>query len=199
MGRRLVAFVAVASVLSGCAHVHRIDPVASGPELDELNRGLQRREVSVELVSSVPYRPGVKLRAESVRVAADSTSMTLLREPSDVEALWGKPRYGVKRDTTLSTSAIIRVTISNRFRGALDGALIGLGIGGTGGALWGAATGESPDLGPPSASKGAAFNGVLFGVLGLVVGLVYGVVAGSSDVYDFTEGPGESSQRDTRR
>jgi hypothetical protein len=199
MGRRLVAVVAVASILSGCAHVHRIDPVASGPELDELNRALQGKRISVELVSKVSHGLGVKLNAESVRVAADSTSLTLLREPSDVEALWGKPGYGVKRDTTLSTSAISRMTITNRLRGALDGALIGLGIGGTGGALWGAATGESPDLGPPSASKGAAFNGVLFGVLGLVVGLVRGVVVGSSDVYDFTEGPGESSQRDTSR
>jgi hypothetical protein len=199
MVRRIVAVVAVASVLSGCAHVHRIDPVASGSELDELNRALQRKRVSVELVSSVPHRLGGKLFAESVHVAADSTSLTLLREPGDVEALWSRPSYGVKRDTTLSTSAISRMTITNIFRGALDGALIGLGIGGTGGAVWGAATGESPDLGPPSASKGAAFNGVVFGMLGLVVGLVCGVVVGSKDVYDFTEEPGELSQRDTRR
>ncbi len=199
MARKIVAAVAVASVLSGCAHVQRIDPVASGPELDDLNRALQGQRVSVELVSKVPHRLGVTLSAESVRVAADSTFLILLCEPSDASALWGEPSYGVKRDTTLSTSAISRVTATSRLRGALEGALVGLGIGGAGGALWGAATGQSPDLGPPSAGKGAAFNGVFFGVLGLIVGLVYGVVVGSKDVYDFTEGPAESSQRGTRR
>jgi hypothetical protein len=193
MGRRLVALVAVASVLSGCAHVHRIDPAASGPELDDLNRHLQHREVSVELVSSAAYRPGVSLRAESVRVAADSTSLSLLHEPGDISALLelGEAKYSARRDITLGTSAIGRVSTRNRFRGALDGALIGLGIGGTGGALWGAATGESPYLGPPSAAKGAAFNGVVFGVLGLAVGLVYGAILGSRDVYALTEGSRE--------
>jgi hypothetical protein len=189
MGRRLVALVAVASVLSGCAHVHQIDPAASGAVLDDLNRHLQHREVSVELVSSAPYRAGASLRAENVRVAADSTSLSLLHGRDDVSALLylGAPKYSARRDITLRTSAISRVSARNRFRGALDGALIGLGIAGTGGVLWGAATGQSPDLGPPSAAKGAAFNGVFFGVLGLAVGLVCGAIFGSRDVYAFAE------------
>ena len=72
--RRFVALVAVASLLSGCAHVRRINP-SSATELDDLNRRLHSREASIELVTEVTYREGAKLRAERVRVRADSTSL----------------------------------------------------------------------------------------------------------------------------
>jgi hypothetical protein len=186
MVRRIVAVVAVAFVLSGCTHVHRIDPVASASELDDLNRALQRRRVSVELVSRYPWGLGEKLVAEGVCVAADSTSLTLLLEPADFSALWGVRSYGVKRDTTLSTSAISRMTTTNRFRGTLDGGLLGLGIGVTLGALVGGALAVSdPWFGP--VEEAAAAVGLLFGIIGTGVGLVTGAIAGSREVYDFVE------------
>ena len=183
MVRRIVAVVAVAFVLSGCTHVRRIDPVASASELDDLNRALQRRRVSVELVSRYPWGLGEKLVAEGVCVAADSTSLTLLLEPADFSALWGVRSYGVKRDTTLSTSAISRMTTTNRFRGALDGTLLGLGIGVVFGALLFAGIDE-PSLEPGEA---AAIGSVVLGIIGTGIGLVTGTIVGSRDAYDFVD------------
>ena len=183
MARKIVAVVAVASLLSGCTHVHRIDPVASGPELDDLNRALQRRRVSVEAVGSVPHRRHVKLRAEGVRVAADSTSLIVLREPSEISGLWGEPRYGVKRDTTLSTSAIRRMTATTRLQGAVDGAVVGLGMGVALGAILGA-TGPKGLL---TTGEAAAAGGLILGALAAGVGLVVGATVGSREVYDFVD------------
>jgi outer membrane murein-binding lipoprotein Lpp len=186
MASRIVAAVAVASVLSGCAHVHRIDPVASGSDLEDLNRAVQRRQVSVELVSSVPHRAGVTLRAEGVRVGADSTSLTLLLEPSEVSALWGEPSYGANRDSTLSTSAISRVTTRNRLRGAFDGVLVGLGVGVALGAVVGAVLATSdPWFGPVEEAIPA--SGLFFGIVGTGVGLVTGAIVGSREAYDFVD------------
>ena len=198
--RRFVALVAVASVLSGCAHVHRVNP-ASATELDDLNRHLHNRETSIELISDATYREGVKLRAERVRVQADSTSLFLLRERGDVLALaeLGLSKYSSESEVALGTSEVDRVSTRNRPRGAFDGALIGLMIGGTGGAIWGAATGESPSLGPPSATEGAIFNGLLFGFLGLVAGTVFGGIVGSIDVYDLVDQPRDTQRPNGRR
>ena len=188
--RRFVALVAVASVFSGCAHVRRVNP-SSATELDDLNRRLHGREASIELVSDVTYREGTKLRAERVRVWADSTSLLLLPERGDVLALakLGLSKYSSESEIALRTSEVDRVSTRSWLRGAFDGALIGLMIGGTGGAIWGAATGESPSLGPPSASEGAVFNGLLFGFVGLAAGAVFGGIMGSTDVYDLVEQP----------
>ena len=167
MARRIVAAVAIASVLSGCAHVHRIDPVASEPQLDDLNRALQGQRVSVELVGSVRepnavFSSGWGLLAEMVHVAADSTSLTLLR--------------GAKRDTTLSTSAISSITITHRLRGGLYGLGAGFAVGGAIGGImvWRVEGAEYALLGI-----------VALGVLGSVAGLIYGTIAGANDVYDF--------------
>jgi len=124
---RIIAAVALALTLFGCSHVHRVDPAASGPELDDLNRTLEDRRVSVETAAGVSRGAGAVLRAERVRVAPDSTFMTLLLEPRDVEALVSEPVYWARRDTVLSTSAIGRMTTTNRFRGVLDGAVVGIG------------------------------------------------------------------------
>jgi hypothetical protein len=85
MARRIVAAVALLTVLSGCAHVHRIDLVRSESDLQDLNRAVRHRRVSVQVAHRVPHRLPMTLRAESVRAAADSTSLTLLLEPGDVQ------------------------------------------------------------------------------------------------------------------
>jgi hypothetical protein len=180
VARRIVAAVAVASVLSGCAHVHRIDPALAGPELGELNRALERRRASVEVLHSVPHRLPVKLRAERVRVAADSTHLTLLLEPGDIEAMWGEPAYGVRRDTTLCTSTITRVTTTNRLRGTLDGTLLGLGIGLAFGAVLGSLIDD-----PWPAETRAMIGGLFFGMVGTGAGLATGAIVGSREVYVF--------------
>jgi hypothetical protein len=182
MVRRIVAVIAVSSVLLGCAHVHRIDPIASVSDRGHLNTAVQHRRVSVELVGSYPWRPDEKLNAENVRVAADSTSLTLLLEPSEMSALWGEPSHGAKRDTILSTLAITRMTTKSRLRGVLDGSLLGLVIGAVGGAILFAAIDD-----PVPVEDRAVIGGVVFGVIGTGVGLVLGAVVGSRDVYDLAE------------
>ena len=181
MGRRIVALLTVMSVLSGCTHIHRIDPVGSESDLQDLNRALQRRSVSVELPHRAPHGLPVTVRAERVHVDADSTSLTLLLDPGDMLALWGDPSYVTKRDTTLSTSAIIRMTTTNRFRGALDGTLKGLGIGVAFGALFGLVIGD-PSL---STEETVAMGAIAFGAIGIGTGLAVGAMVGATHTFEF--------------
>ena len=181
MARRILTLVAIASIFSGCAHVHRVDPTLPQAELDCLNRAIQNRRVSVELAGGTPSRAPARLRAEGVHVAADSTALTLLREPSEVEALWGEPRYAVRQDTVLNTLAIARLSTTSRSRGALDGTLLGLGIGVAIGALLGLRMDD-----PAPADARAVYGGFFCGVLGTGIGLVVGIGSGSTHVFDFT-------------
>ena len=169
MVRRVVAAIAVGAVLSGCAHVHRIDPVASTPQRESLNLALQGRRVSMELVSTEQRPFGATLRAERVRVAADSTSLTLLR--------------GAKRDSTLSTSAISSITITSRLRGALHGLGLGFAVGATIGAVIG--VGEAGEGNDFSTGESVGFGVVVLGILGSAPGLVIGAIVGAREVYDF--------------
>jgi hypothetical protein len=121
------------------------------------------------------------MRAESVSVAADSTSLTLLLEPGEVSALWGEPRFGVMRDTTLSTSAIGRMSTRSRFRGALDGALVGLGAGVALSVLLSAASDDDWY----AHEEMTALGGLVLGIVGGGIGAALGVVIGSSEIYVF--------------
>jgi len=193
MANRIIVVLAVVIALSGCAYVHRIDPVASGTDLEDLNRALSGRRVSVELMGSVANRHGATLHAESVLVAADSTSMTLLREPSDIEALWGEPSYGVRRDTTLSTSAIHRLSITRPGPGVVRGLRRGFLIGATVGAVVGAVSFKGPDLILDSRAVSAGFGAAILGVTGAGVGSIVGAIVGGPEVYDFAVTPPDSS------
>jgi len=186
MVRRLVAIITAASVLHGCAAVQRpFDPIASESGLEDLNRVLRGRSVMIELFHSVEYQRGRGFRAENVRVGEDSTSFTLLR--------------GAKRDSTLSTSAIDRITITRRLRGAFSGALVGFGAGFAAGAVLGAASyepsGDDWGVGPGSSGGAAVWGGVFMGIIGSGVGLIIGAVAGHEEVYDFVyRRPHDSSE-----
>jgi uncharacterized protein YcfJ len=122
MSKRIVAIVAVASVLCGCAHVHPAGPVVPGPPLDDLNRALRNRELTVELSTST-----TGLKAESVSVMPDSISMTLCS--------------GARRDTTVSAREVRTITATSHARGAVDGALLGFAVGGARGAAVGGVVG----------------------------------------------------------
>jgi hypothetical protein len=182
MIRRAVAALAAVSILSGCAHIHQVDPVASESDREDLNRAVRDRLVSVEVPHGVPHRRPVSMRAESVRVGADSTSLTLLLEPGDISALWGEPEYGARRDTTLWTSAITRMTTTNRFRGALDGTLLGLGMG----AAFGVVMGLAADDWWPAEAR-VTVGAIIFGTIGTGAGLVVGAMVGARDTFEFAD------------
>jgi len=180
MAIRRIAAVALALTLASCTHVHPIDPAAPGPELEGLNRTLKHRRVSIETFTGVSHRAGAAFPAERVRVAPDSTLMTLLLEPRRAEALFSVPYYAARRDTVLSTSVVSRMTVTNRFRGALDGFVVGLGVGALCGTVYHGVDGLT---GGTWGSTGA--YALLFGMLGSIVGSASGVVGGSHEVYDF--------------
>ena len=198
MMRRAVALVASALILSGCAPVHRINPVVSEREREDLNRTLQGRRVSVELAGSMSHEPGVKLRAESVCVAADSTSMTLLREPADITALIGEPAYRVRRDTTLSTCAIRTVSFRSSWPGATQGLLRGFLTGAAAGAVLGVATFRGADLITGSRIEAAGLGAAVVGLAGAGVGLIGGLIRGGTEVYEFAETRPDSSVSSSR-
>jgi hypothetical protein len=183
--RRIVAMIAIALVLFGCAPVHRVNPVGSASDRDDVNRALQGRRASIELATSVPPRPSVVLRGESVRVEADSTRMTVLRRPSEITALIGEPTYGARRDTTLSTRDMARVSVRRRWSGAVLGHLRGLLVGASAGAVLGFVSYGEPDLIVGSRADAAGIGAVLLGVVGAGVGLVGGSIWGATEVYDF--------------
>ena len=181
--KRIIVVVTAACFLCGCSHVHRVDPVGSARERDDLNRVVRDRQVSVELSERTQNGLGPRLAAESVRVGVESTSLSLLLEPGDVSALWGEPSYAASRDITLSTSTIRRMTIRSRTRGVLDGAVLGLVAGASLGALLGAALSD-PWFGR---SGTAAIGAQVFGIAGTGVGLVTGAILGSRETYEFPE------------
>ena len=111
----------------------------------------------------------------------DSTFLTILLEPGEVSALWGEPEYGARRDAALGTSTVLRMTTTNRFRGALDGSLLGLGAGGAVGAVVGLVMED--DWLPLEAR--ATIGTLFFGGLGTGVGLVAGSLMSSREVYEF--------------
>jgi len=177
MEARGIAAVALMLAVCGCSHVHRVDPAAGGSELDNLNRAVRYRRVSVERVTGVSGVASAVLRAERVRVAPDTTFMRLLLNPREVEALRGVPVHEARRDTVLSTSAISRMTVTNRLLGAINGALLGLGIGAALGYLSGSDS-DDPWSGPGVYAVG-------FGLVGAGVGMVSGAMIGLRDVYEF--------------
>jgi hypothetical protein len=64
--RRVVPLVVSMLVLTGCAPVHRINPVDSGRECDDLNRALHGRRATVELARGGSQMVPLQLRAESI-------------------------------------------------------------------------------------------------------------------------------------
>lgn len=59
----------------------------------------------MKLVGEDPHRPCVTLRAQDLRVAADSTSTTLFRELG--VASMRAPTHRIKRDTTPGTGLLV--------------------------------------------------------------------------------------------
>ena len=189
--KRITATATIALVLLGCAPIHRVNPVASEDQREDLNRALSDRRVSVELTSSSPYSGAVTLRAERVRVGADSTRMTVLREPSNPDAVLAEPTYGVRRDTTLSTHDLGRIHVRTRWPGMFTASLRGLLVGAAFGAVIGAVSYEGPDLILGSPVQAAGFGAALLGVVGAGVGLIGGLVWGVTETYEFTWNPPE--------
>jgi hypothetical protein len=184
--KRFTATVAIALVLFGCAPVHHVNPCALEHDRDDLNRALGNRRVLVELTARSPYARAVTLRAESVRVGADSTQMTVLREPSNTGAVFVEPTYGVRRDTTLGTHEVGRIHVTTRWPGVFTAIWRGLLVGAASGALFGAASYEEPDVLFGSPLESAGFGAVLFGVAGAGIGLLGGLLWGVTETYEFT-------------
>jgi hypothetical protein len=189
--KRITAVVSIALILFGCAPVHRVNPIASELEREDLNRTLHGRRVSVDLVPSSPYGSTVTLRAEGIRVAADSTRMTVLRQPSNADAVFVEPTYGVRRDTTLGTHSVGRIRVRTRWPGALVGLLRGLLVGAASGAFIGAVSYEGPDLLFGSPVESAGFGAALLGTAGAGIGLIGGLLWGVTETYEFTVNPPE--------
>ena len=178
MVRRVLTLVGVACVLSGCAHVHRIDPASSDADREELNQTLEGRQARVELRASQRHPFGAALVAENVRVGVDSTLLTVLRDPGDITSVLGRPRYAAGQDTTLMTSAILRISTHSGLRGIRDGAFVGALAGAAFGAILGAFANDSW-FGPGEYALG-------FGVLGVGVGSLIGGVRGSTEIHEFS-------------
>ena len=121
-----------------------------------------------------------ELPAEGITVGADSTLLTSLRRPGDVYALWGEPVYAARKDTILNTSAIARLSITSRPRGALEGGLLGLVLGVSAGALLGLTIDESV-----SKFDRASFGGFFGAIFGTGIGLAFGAGTGSTHVFEF--------------
>ena len=177
MIKAIVVLCAITAITCGCSHVHPVNPVTSGTDLDELNRAVRSKRVSVDLGVSARHPFGATFVVEGVRVAADTTLLTLLLEPSDITALFGNPQYSSRRDTVFVTSEINRVIASSKLRGTIDGVVLGLGFGAVAGALLGWVNGDSW-FGPAEYALGV-------GILGGGIGAVTGAVLGSNEIYEF--------------
>jgi hypothetical protein len=115
--------------------------------------------------------------------------MTLLREPGDVSALMGEPVYRVKRDTTVSTTAIRTVSVRRSWPGAIQGLARGFLVGGITGAVFGFAAYEGPDLIIDSAVSSAGIGAAVLGLAGSGVGFIGGLIWGAEEVYEFIQDP----------
>jgi hypothetical protein len=153
------------------------DPVGSGEDLEAVNEAVRGRRTQVDVRPSRLAGRGRVVVAEGVRVGAETTGLTLLLEPVKANALWGTHTYGARRDTTLSTSAISRITFTSRVRGAIDGIFVGSAIGAAFGAI---VAGNDPwiprDVG-----------GFVFGVIGCSLGATTGLMRGSRETFEFVE------------
>ena len=174
---KAVVLCALFVAVFGCSHVHVADPVRSEEDLRAVNDAVRGRRTLVEVRPSGVVGRGRALVAEGVRVGAETTGLTLLLEPVKATALWGTRAYGARRDTTLSTSSISRITFTNRVRGAIDGIFVGSAIGAAFGAI---VAGNDPwiprDVG-----------GFVFGVIGCGLGATTGLMRGSTETFDFIE------------
>ena len=174
---KLVLVCALFFAVFGCSHVHVVNPVGSQEDLRAVNDAVRGRRTSVEVRPSRLAGRGRVLVAEGVRVGAETTGLTLLLEPVEVNALWGKNAYSAWRDTTISTQSVNRVTFANRGRGAIDGIFVGSAIGAAFGAI---VAGNDPwvprDLGA-----------VVFGAIGCGLGATTGLMRGSKETFDFVE------------
>jgi len=180
VARRMIALVAIACILSGCAHTHRVDLAGPEPDLEDVNRVVRGRRASVELVGVSRNGLPRRLPAEGITVGGESTSLTLLSEPQEVQALWGEPSYAARKDTTIGTASIARLSITSRPRGALDGGLLGLALGIAGGALLGLRIDD-----PASDFARASLGGFFGAIFGTGIGLAFGIGLGSTHVFEF--------------
>jgi len=169
--------------LCGCTRVHPAEPATADCTFEDVNQALHGRTVRVQLAS------GDDFYAENVRVTPSATTLTVLFHGDPMK--WPPPSPA-RRDTTLETSAIRRLTVpgthggSNAGRGLRYGLLIGAAVG----ALVGAAA-YQPGTGDPSREALAVTMGVIGSLACGVVGFALGSIAGTDEVYDFVgTGPG---------
>jgi len=183
--RKVVAVVMSTLMLAGCTHVHPCNPSAPTVDLEEVNRSLVDRQVTVTLLD------GTWTRADSAVIEQDSTFLTPMGRPSWLDA---QPRV---IGSALDTSEIRTIAVRQHgWREALRWSLWGLGLG----AALGLVLGRSIDEGiggQPVTADERSMNGmigaIMFGLGGATVGAIGGVAIGSREVYDFTQAPAEAS------
>jgi hypothetical protein len=129
---------------------------------------------------AIPSLAALKsLDAREVKVGRDTTQWLELRSGDE----W--------RQSTVPTTALKRISVRRRGRGALEGLVLGLVLGATTGAavggLWGAVAegNASPSCGCPFAAVGLVFGAAFGAILGPLLGTAIGAGIGHRTTVEF--------------
>ncbi len=170
--RSLSLFTVLLSMfLLGCSHTHIIDVASAPSELDEINHAMNNSKVKITLTDERVFT------GMNPRIGEDSTS-------------WFDSALGEKR--AFPHSAIEKIVIKKRFRGAWEGIKYGALFGGATGLIIGFAIDADEDAGgygPDLSVAGVTFFGALGSAL---VGLPVGTIIGSKDEYIIVAPPNSS-------